>query len=54
MNTHGRFLGPQGASAVFRQGQSGVIHLTFSGIAPQLGNQFMDLSQTGSADGMTA
>ncbi len=33
MNTHRRFFRTQSASAVFRQGQSGVFDLTFSGSA---------------------
>ena len=54
MNRHGGRIIAHGAATVFRKGDLRIIHLTFSGFASELGDQFIGHGQARSADGMAA
>ena len=46
MDTHSRLFRTQSATTVFGHGQFSFFDLPFPGVASQLSDQFMDLSQT--------
>ena len=52
MNAHGGLFLSQGSSAVFSDGDFCALDLSFTGFAAKLGNQFVNLRQSGCSDGM--
>jgi len=52
MNPHCRFFKADISTPIFCQSQPAVFDLTLPRFMPELSNQLMNLSQTGSADGM--